>query len=121
MSKLSRAVKRRDISADMLKKIEQNIESVPLSFHEKMTKILIDIPIDNLHKDHEFETVAIIARCSSLSGIWPGELKTVVEHQQMQCEVDEHFKNRWKIIKENPSATIVDYLNILGVTKLCFV
>ena len=121
MSKLSRAVKRRDISADMLKKIEQNIESVPLSFHEKMTKILIDIPIDNLHKDHEFETVAIIARSASLSGIWSGELKTVVEHQQMQCEVDEHFKNRWKIIKENPSATIVDYLDILGVTKLCFV
>jgi len=105
----------------MLKKIEQNIESVPLSFHEKMTKILIDIPIDNLHKDHEFETVAIIARSASLSGIWSGELKTVVEHQQMQCEVDEHFKNRWKIIKENPSATIVDYLNMLGVTKLSFV
>ena len=121
MSKLSRAVKRRDISADMLKKIEQNIESVPLSFHEKMTKILIDIPIDNLHKDHEFETVAIIARSASLSGIWSGELKTVAEHREMQCEVDEHFKNRWKIIKENPSATILDYLNILGVTKLSFV
>ena len=121
MSVVSRAVKRRDISADMLKKIEQDLEEVPLTFHDKMTKILRDIPVDKLHRNHEFETVAIIARCSSLSGIWYGELKTVAAHREMQCEVDEHFKNRWKIIKENPSATIVDYLNILGVTKLCFV
>ena len=121
MSKLSRAVKRRELSLNMLKSIEQDLEEVPLTFHDKMTKILRDIPVDKLHKKHEFETVAIIARCSSLSGIWYGDLKTVAEHREMQCEVDEHFKNRWKIIKENPSATIVDYLNILGVTKLCFV
>ena len=121
MSKLSRAVKRRDISADMLKKIEQNIESVPFTFHDKMYKILADIPIDNLHLNHEFETVSIMARCASLAGIWPGELKTVAQHQQMQGNVDDHFKNRWKIVKENPSANVVDYLNILGVTKLCFV
>ena len=56
MSKLSRAVKRRDISADILKKIEQDLEEVPLSFHEKMTKILLDIPVDRLHKKHESVT-----------------------------------------------------------------
>jgi hypothetical protein len=105
----------------MLKSIEQDLEEVPLTFHDKMTKILRDIPVDKLHKKHEFETVAIIARCSSLSGIWYGELKTVAEHREMQCEVDEHFKNRWKIIKDRPESTVVDYLNILGVTKLSFV
>ena len=123
MSKLSRAVKRRDISADMLKKIEQNIESVPLSFHEKMTKILLDIPVDRLHKKHEFETVAIIGRCASLSGIWYGELKTVAEHQEMQCNVDKHFKNRWRTVKDRPESTVVDFLDILleNKSKLSFV
>jgi|TARA_B110000879_G_C10878516_1_gene395820 hypothetical protein len=123
MSKLSRAVKRRDISADILKKIEQDLEEVPLSFHEKMTKILLDIPVDRLHKKHEFETVAIIGRCASLSGIWYGELKTVAEHQEMQCNVDKHFKNRWRTVKENPSATVVDFLDILleNKSKLSFV
>lgn len=121
MSKLSRAVKRRDISADMLKKIEQNIESVPFTFHDKMSKILADIPIDKLHKDLEFETVAIIARSATLAGIWSGELKTVAQHQQMQGNVDDHFRNRWKIVKENPSANIDAYLNLMTVVKLCFV
>jgi hypothetical protein len=112
MSVVSRAVKRRDISVDMLKNIEQNIESVPLTFHDKMTKILLDIDVEKLHRSHEFETVAIIARCASLSGIWPGAIADI-----QQCNVDQHFKNRWKIIKENPSATVVDFLGILGVTK----
>jgi len=121
MSKLSRAVKRRDISADMLKKIEQNLEDVPLTFHDKMTKILRDIPVDRLHKKHEFETVAIIARCSSLSGIWYGELKTVAEHREKQGNVDKHFKNRWRTVKDRPESTVVDFLDIFGVTKLSFV
>ena len=123
MSKLSRAVKRRDISADILKKIEQDLEEVPLSFHEKMTKILLDIPVDRLHKKHEFETVAIIGRCASLSGIWYGELKTVAEHQEMQGNVDKHFKNRWRTIKDRPESTVVDFLDILleNKSKLSFV
>ena len=123
MSKLSRAVKRRDISADILKKIEQDLEEVPLSFHEKMTKILLDIPVDRLHKKHEFETVAIIGRCASLSGIWYGELKTVAEHQEMQGNVDKHFKNRWRTVKDRPESTVVDFLDILleNKSKLSFV
>ena len=117
MSVVSRAVKRRELSLNMLKSIEQDLEEVPLTFHDKMTKILRDIPVDKLHRNHEFETVAIIARCSSLSGIWYGELKTVAAHREMQCEVDEHFKNRWKIIKDRPESTVVDFLDVLGVTK----
>jgi len=116
MSKLSRAVKRRDISADMLKKIEQNLEDVPLTFHDKMTKILRDIPVDRLHKKHEFETVAIIARCSSLSGIWYGAVADI-----QQSNVDKHFKNRWKTVKDRPESTVVDFLEILELTKLSFV
>ena len=88
-----------------------------------MTKILLDIDVEKLHRNHEFETVAIVGRCASLAGIWPGGLKTVAEHQQMQCNVDKHFKNRWKIIKETPSATVVDFLDILleNKSKLNFV
>ena len=123
MSVVSRAVKRRELSLNMLKSIEQDLEEVPLTFHDKMTKILADIPVDKLHKKHEFETVAIIARSASLSGIWYGELKTVAEHREMQCEVDEHFKNRWKIIKDRPESTVIDFLDILleNKSKLSFV
>ena len=116
MSKLSRAVKRRDISADMLKKIEQDLEEVPLTFHDKMTKILRDIPVDRLHKNHEFETVAIIARSANLAGIWSGAVADI-----QQCNVDKHFKNRWRTVKDRPESTVVDFLDILGVTKLSFV
>jgi len=116
MSKLSRAVKRRDISADMLKKIEQDLEEVPLTFHDKMTKILADIPVDRLHKNHEFETVAIIARSANLAGIWSGAVADI-----QQCNVDKHFKNRWRTVKDRPESTVVDFLDILGVTKLSFV
>ena len=123
MSKLSRAVKRRDISADILKKIEQDLEEVPLTFCRKMTKILADIPVDRLHKNHEFETVAIIARSANLAGIWYGELKTVAEHQEMQGNVDKHFKNRWRTVKDRPESTVVDFLDILleNKSKLSFV
>lgn len=123
MSVVSRAVKRRDISADMLKNIEQNLEEVPLTFYDKMTKILLDIPVQNLHKNHEFETIAIIARCAFLANIWYGELKTVAEHQEMQCNVDKHFKNRWKTVKDCPNSSIVDFLDILleNKSKLSFV
>ena len=123
MSVVSRAVKRRDISADMLKKIEQDLEEVPLTFHDKMTKILRDIPVDKLHKKHEFETLAIVCRCASLSGIWYGELKTVAEHQEMQGNVDKHFKNRWRTVKDRPESTVVDFLDILleNKSKLSFV
>ena len=121
MSVVSRAVKRRELSLNMLKSIEQDLEEVPLTFHDKMTKILRDIPVDRLHKKHEFETVAIIARCSSLSGIWYGELKTVAEHREKQGNVDKHFKNRWRTVKDRPESTVVDFLEIFGVTKLSFV
>jgi len=101
----------------MLKSIEQDLEEVPLTFHDKMTKILADIPVDKLHRNHEFETVAIIARSANLAGIWYGELKTV------QCNVDKHFKNRWRTVKDRPESTVVDYLNILleNKSKLSFV
>jgi hypothetical protein len=123
MSVVSRAVKRRELSLNMLKSIEQDLEEVPLTFHDKMTKILADIPVDKLHKKHEFETVAIIARSASLSGIWYGELKTVAEHQEMQGNIDKHFKNRWRTVKDRPESTVVDFLDILleNKSKLSFV
>ena len=118
MSKLSRAVKRRELSLNMLKSIEQDLEEVPLTFHDKMTKILADIPVDKLHRNHEFETVSIVGRCASLAGIWSGAVADI-----QQCNVDKHFKNRWKTIKDRPESTVVDFLDILleNKSKLSFV
>lgn len=129
MSRLSRAVARRDIAWKLHSKVETpEKDRHPLSVAEELTSILRDIPIAKIgalpqgrRPSAEWETIAVVAKIASMTELWSVPVGSVQSYFPTN---DQHwletFRARWTLVKDVPSTTVVDFLELLIQKPLDF-
>lgn len=124
MSRLSRAVARRDLAWKLHDKVKNpEKDQQPLSVTEDLTKILRDIPVAKIgilptqfsyRPSAEWETIAIVARIASMTHLWSvpiGSIHSYFPPNDKQWLVT--FRTRWTVVKESPSKNVIDFLELL--------
>lgn len=130
MSRLSRAVGRRDKATSLMTTLEStNEDSQPLSVASDLTRLLRDIPSSKIGAlplpktklSPEWETIAVVARCASLIELWDtpvGDLRSYIPAQDT-VHVDT-LQGQWRLFKEDPSKEVLEYLQLLVPSPLDF-
>ena len=123
MSRLSRAVGRRDKAASLMMSLESNTEdSKPLNVEHDLTLLLRDIPASKIGAlpllktklSPEWETIAVVARCASLVELWDTPVATIRSYIPVQDTVNvDILKGHWQLFKEDSSKDVLDYLRLL--------
>lgn len=130
MSRLSRAVGRRDKAISLMMALESaNEDRKPLSVASDLTRLLRDIPsakigalpLPKTKLSPEWETIAVVARCASLIELWDtpvGDLRSYIPAPDT-VHVDA-VKGQWKLFKEDTSKEVLEYLQLLAPSALDF-
>ena len=123
MSRLSRAVGRRDKATSLMMSLESNIEdSKPLTVEHDLTRLLRDIPASKIGAlplfksklSPEWETIAVVARCASLVELWDTPVATIRSYIPVQDTVNvDMLKGQWELFKDDSSKDVLDYLRLL--------
>ena len=130
MSRLSRAVGRRDKARHLMMTLEStNEDSKPLSVASDLTRLLRDIPSSKIGDlphpktklSPEWETIAVVARCASLIELWDTPLGDVPSYIPAPGTVHvDTLKGQWKLFKEDTSKEVLEYLQLLAPSALDF-
>lgn len=123
MSRLSRAVARRDIAWKLLNKVDNLEQDLrPLSVAEDLTKILDDIPAKKIGAlpnstsklSMEWETIGTVAKIASITGLWELPNNSVRSYLPTN---DKHwletFRARWALVQSSTSKNVTDFLELL--------
>lgn len=123
MSRLSRAVARRDIAWKLCTKLENTEQTHhPLSVTEELTKIMSDIPANKIgglpgstiKLSIVWETIGIVAKIASITGLWElpvGSIRSYLPPNDKHWL--ETFRARWALIRTSPSKNVLDFLELL--------
>jgi hypothetical protein len=130
MSRLSRAVARRDMAWKLHSKVANPApDRQPLSVAAELTSLLRDIPISTIgappqgrRPSAEWETIAVVAKIASMTELpgWSvpvGPLHSYFPPTDKEWG-EETFRARWTLVKDVPSKTVVDFLTLLIPTPL---
>lgn len=127
MSRLSRSIVRRDKAYQLLESVEsEDHERQQLNHIDRLTAILKDIdpkkigPIPKNFKKREpvWETICVVAKIASVTGIWTVNSKELQEY--LPVSKHEIFREKWNEIKANPAADALDFLNLLTLNNVAY-
>lgn len=127
MSRLSRAIVRRDKAYQLLGTVEsEDQERQQLNHMDRLTAILRDIdpnkigPIPKNFKKRNpvWETICVVAKIASITDIWTVASKDIQEY--LPVGKHELFREKWNEIKANPAADALDFLNILKLNNVAY-
>ena len=125
MSRLSRAIVRRDKAYQLLESVEsEDHETQQLNHMDILTTILRDIdpnkigpiPKNFKKRSHIWETICVVAKIASITGMWTQDNKDIQEYlPDMRHEI---FRAKWNEIKANINSDALDFLNLLQLNSV---
>ena len=130
MSRLSRAIGRRDKAHAVMALLESNLGDIkPLCLASDLTCLLRDIPASKIGAvpqssaklSPEWETIAVVARCVSYVELWDTPVGTIRSYIPAKDSVNVNsLKDQWLLFKEDSSKDVLDYLQLLLQKPLDF-
>ena len=104
MSRIRRNVVRRERAYTLLTQVES--ELLPLDVESKLLSILRDIKSNDFESKSspEWETFECVFKAAHLLGIVDTEVADDMELT--------HFRQVWKIVRNNKSSKLIDFLNV---------
>ena len=124
MSRIKRALIRRDRALTFMEKLENESENVSLNIKERLTFLFKDIPSKKIGaipsnfktNNYEWETICIGARIASMTGIWEihvQDLENYLPSIDLQT-----FKCRWERYRTDASKDATDFLKLLCLSSV---
>ena len=130
MSRLSRAIGRRDKAISLMIMLESNHEdNKPLFLTSDLTRLLRDIPAAKIGAlartsgklSPEWETIAVVARCASIVELWDTPVGTIQSYIPVKDSIHvDTLKGQWSLFKEDNSKDVLGYLQLLSQKPLDF-
>lgn len=124
MSRIKRALIRRDKAWTLMEKLEKNPENAYLNIKERLTLLFKDIPSEKIGtipknfktKNYEWQTICIAARIASISGIWDLNVQEL-EHYLPSIDL-RTFKHNWEQYRQDTSKDATDFLSLLRLAAV---
>lgn len=122
MSRIPRALIRRDRAWCFMEKLEEDEENTSLNIKQRLTELFKDIPSEKIgpvppnlqKKNYEWHAICIGARIASIAGIWDVPVQDLEKY--LPSIEYRTFKHNWEQLRKNNLKDAHDFLKLLNMS-----